>query len=203
MAASMVGGRKGSLRVNAWATHTFALFRRRSSDFCDVRITAVFVTSREGAAVMMGFPMNQAVRLPTQSVTRSSAGVIERAAPYVLSLMRIMVALLFVEHGMSRLFAFPSPMPTPPMLTLYWFAGCIELIGGILVTLGLFTRPAAFVMSGEMAVAYFHSHAPRGFFPILNHGDGAVLFCFVFLYLAFAGGGPLSLDALLTRNKRG
>ena len=88
------------------------------------------------------------------------------------------------------------------MFTLYWFAGAIELVGGALVALGLFTRLAALIMSGEMAFAYFLSHAPRGFFPILNRGDGAILFCFVFLYIVFAGAGAWSLDALISR-KRG
>ena len=119
-----------------------------------------------------------------------------RFAPYVLSIVRIVVALLFLEHGTSRLFGWPSPLPTPALLSMYWFAGAIELAGGILVLLGLFTRPAAFIMSGEMAFAYFISHAPRNFFPILNGGDGAILYCFIFLYFAFAGAGPWSLDAI-------
>jgi putative oxidoreductase len=122
-------------------------------------------------------------------------------SPYVRSIMRIAVALLFLEHGMSRLFGWPSPLAHPPMLTMYWFAGCIEFVGAILVLLGLFTRPAAFIMSGEMAFAYFISHAPRGFFPILNGGDGAILYCFIFLYLAFAGPGPWSLDALWQKRR--
>ena len=122
-----------------------------------------------------------------------------RFAPYVLSIVRIVAALLFLEHGTSRLFGWPSPIPTPTFLTMYWFAGTIELVGGILLVLGLFTRPAALIMSGEMAFAYFISHAPASFFPILNRGDGAILYCFIFLYIAFAGGGPWSLDALLGR----
>jgi putative oxidoreductase len=121
--------------------------------------------------------------------------------PYVLSIVRIVVALLFLEHGLSRLFGFPSALPTPPFLTLYWFAGAIEFTGGILLTLGLFARPAALIMSGEMAFAYFLSHAPHGFFPILNRGDAAILYCFVFFYVVFAGPGPWSLDAVLRRKQ--
>jgi putative oxidoreductase len=116
-------------------------------------------------------------------------------SPYVRSIARIVIALLFLEHGLSRLFGWPSALPTPPMLTMYWFAGTIEFVGSILVLIGLFTRPAAFIMSGEMAFAYFISHHPRNFFPILNGGDAAVLYCFIFLYFAFAGAGPWSLDA--------
>jgi putative oxidoreductase len=137
-----------------------------------------------------------------QSAARQSVRFAARYEPYVLSIVRIVVALLFFEHGLSRLFGFPSPLPTPALFTMYWFAGAIELAGGALVAVGLFTRIAAFVMSGEMAFAYFLSHAPHGFFPILNRGDGAILFCFVFLYFVFAGAGPWSLDALLAR-KRG
>jgi putative oxidoreductase len=117
-------------------------------------------------------------------------------APYVRSIVRIAVALLFLEHGMSRLFGWPSPLPHPPTLSMYWFAGLIEFVGALLVLPGLFTRCAALVMSGEMAFAYFISHAPKSFFPILNGGDGAVLYCFIFLYFAFAGAGPWSLDAM-------
>ena len=122
-----------------------------------------------------------------------------RYAPYVLSIVRIVAALLFFEHGTSRLFGWPSPLPTPALLSMYWFAGAIELVGGALLALGLFTRPVALIMSGEMAFAYFISHAPAGFFPILNRGDAAILYCFIFLYIAFAGGGPWSVDALMGR----
>jgi putative oxidoreductase len=122
-------------------------------------------------------------------------------APQVLSILRIVAALLFLEHGTSRLFGFPSSLPAPGFLSLYWFAGAIELIGGALLALGLFSRPAAFIMSGQMAFAYFLSHAPNSFFPIFNRGDSAILYCFVFFYLAFAGPGPWSLDAAVRRTQ--
>jgi putative oxidoreductase len=115
--------------------------------------------------------------------------------PQVLSILRIVAGLLFLEHGMAKLLGFPpSQNPGPALFTLIWFAGAIELVGGALVTVGLYTRIAAFVMSGEMAFAYFMRHASRGFFPILNAGEAAILFCFLFLYLAVAGAGPWSLD---------
>src|SRR5215212_2052477 len=107
-----------------------------------------------------------------------------RAHARVRSILRIMVALLFLEHGMSRLFGWPSPLPYPPIFTLYWFAGFFELVGGALLLIGLFTRPVAFILSGEMAFAYFLSHAPKGFYPISsgNGGELAIVYCFVFLY---------------------
>jgi putative oxidoreductase len=118
-------------------------------------------------------------------------------SPYVLSIVRIVVALLFFEHGLSKLFGFPQPIPTPALFSLAWFSGAIEFVGGGLLAIGLFSRAAAFIMSGEMAIGYFLSHAPHSFFPILNRGDAAILYCFIFLYFAFAGGGPWSLDAKL------
>jgi len=129
--------------------------------------------------------------------TSGFGAALEQYRPYVLSILRIMTALLFLQHGMAKVFGFPSHGEMPVFSTPEWFAGRIELVGSTLVAFGLFTRPVAFILSGEMAFAYFMSHRPRSFFPLLNGGEAAILFCFVFLYLVFAGGGPLSLDALL------
>ena len=120
--------------------------------------------------------------------------------PRVLSIMRIMVGLLFMEHGTAKLLGFPPGTAAPALFTLHWFAGVIEMVGGALVALGLLTRIAAFIMSGEMAIGYFLSHAPQNFFPLVNRGDAAVLYCFIFLYLAVAGGGCWSLDRLISRD---
>jgi putative oxidoreductase len=122
--------------------------------------------------------------------------------PRVLSLLRIVAALIFFEHGTSKLLGFPpSEHSGPEVLSLPWIAGALELVGGALLIVGLFTRPVAFILAGEMAVAYWLAHAPKSVFPLLNAGDAAILYCFVFLYLAFAGGGSWSLDALLRRKE--
>ena len=119
-------------------------------------------------------------------------------APRLLSVLRIMAGLLFLAHGTQKLFGFPPRMgggAAPELISLIGLAGVLELVGGALIVLGLFTRPVAFILSGQMAVAYFMAHAPKSPFPALNGGDAAILFCFVFLYLAAAGAGPWSLDA--------
>jgi putative oxidoreductase len=115
--------------------------------------------------------------------------------PRVLSIVRIVAALLFLQHGLVKVFGFPAPGPAslPPLLVL---AAAIEIIGSLLLLVGLFTRPAAFIMSGEMAVAYFTAHAPQSFYPIVNNGELAILYCFIFLLLAFTGPGPWSIDAV-------
>jgi putative oxidoreductase len=127
-------------------------------------------------------------------------------APELLSVLRIVVAFLFIQFGTAKLFAVPGAlMPgggVAPLGSLAGVAGVIEAIGGLLLLLGLFTRPVAFLTSGEMAVAYFHGHAPNGFWPVLNGGHPAVLFCFIWLYISAAGPGPWSLDALLRRPSR-
>jgi putative oxidoreductase len=117
---------------------------------------------------------------------------LDKGRPYILSIVRIVVALLFVEHGLQKYFGFPSA--GPPMRTLLYVQGVIEIVGGIFLLVGVYTRMVAFVLSGNMAVAYFMAHSPRSFFPAVNGGDAAVLFCFIFLYIFFAGGGPWSLD---------
>ena len=126
---------------------------------------------------------------------------LDRIQPYLLSVLRIMVGLLFMQHGLSKLFGFPAGAGFPAFLSLPWFEGCIELIGGGLIVIGLFTRSAAFITSGEMAIGYFMVHAPKSFFPYVNGGNLAVLYCFVFLYLVVSGPGPISLDALLWKKK--
>jgi putative oxidoreductase len=116
-------------------------------------------------------------------------------APRMLSILRIVAALIFLEHGTQKLLGFPlSDNPGPPLLSLFGVSGILELVGGALLVLGLLTRPVAFILAGEMAVAYWIAHAPQSFFPVNNGGDAAILFCFVFLYLFAAGGGPWSLD---------
>ena len=115
-------------------------------------------------------------------------------APRLLSLLRIVTALIFMVHGSQKLLGFPPTNNPPAFLSLSWIAGALELVGGALLVLGLFTRPVAFVLSGEMAFAYWLAHAPRSPFPVLNGGDAAILYCFVFLLLVFTGPGALSID---------
>jgi len=120
-------------------------------------------------------------------------------APHLRSILRIVAAFIFMQPGTAKLFAVPAAiMPdggTVPIVSLLGLAGILEAFGGFLLLVGLFTRPVAFVLSGEMAVAYFMGHAPRGFWTVLNQGMPAVLFCFLWLYLSAAGAGPWSLDA--------
>jgi putative oxidoreductase len=118
----------------------------------------------------------------------------ERFRPYILSILRIVVGLLFLEHGLSKVFDFPAPSPVPSLSGLLILAAILETIGAALFLVGAYTRIVAFILSGEMAFAYFMAHAPRSFYPLVNSGELAVIYCFVFLYFAFAGGGPLSVD---------
>lgn len=116
----------------------------------------------------------------------------------LLSVLRFMSGLLILQHGTTKYLSIPaSPMNNASPMTMGGFAGVLELVGGVLLVIGLFTRPVAFILSGTMAVAYFYAHAPRDFYPILNQGELAVLYCFVFLYLAGAGGGSLSVDSMM------
>jgi putative oxidoreductase len=116
----------------------------------------------------------------------------------------MVAAILFVIHGTQKLFGWPAAaQPRPPLeaFTQIWFAGVLETFGGLALLLGVFTRPVAFLLAGEMAVAYFQVHHPRSMFPLNNGGDNVVLFCFVFLYLMFAGGGPWSIDHMIASNR--
>ena len=118
-----------------------------------------------------------------------------RYQPTALAALRIIAALLFIEHGTQKLFDFPASGHAGGALGgLFLVAALLESIGGLLVLIGLFTRPVAFILSGEMAIAYFMAHFPKSFFPIQNGGEAAIMFCFVFLYLVFAGSGAFALD---------
>ncbi len=124
---------------------------------------------------------------------------IARRSPYALALLRIGAGLIFLEHGTQKFLGFPAGESSLSGLALDnpgAFAGIVELVTGVLITLGLFTRPAAFIASGTMAVAYWMAHAPQNFFPVNNGGDAAILYCFVFLYLVFAGSGAWSVDGM-------
>lgn len=121
---------------------------------------------------------------------------LSRFAPQALGLLRIVTALIFIAHGTQKLLGFPAPagFTLPPLFSLFWFGAILEAVGGLAILFGFLTRPVAFVLAGEMAYAYWMFHAPRSFFPNLNNGDAAILYCFIFLYLFFAGPGSWSLD---------
>ncbi len=133
-----------------------------------------------------------------------SAGFFTVWQPRVLSVLRVVVALLYMEHGSMKLLGYPPSdmFKDIHLFSLMGFAGVLELFGGALLFLGLFTRPVAFILSGEMAVAYFMAHAPHGFLPVVNHGEAAVFYCFVFLYFAVAGGGAWGVDRVLKRRSQ-
>jgi putative oxidoreductase len=126
---------------------------------------------------------------------------LSRWQPQLLALLRIVTGLLFLEHATQKFFGFPAPFPMPgPLPPLLVAAGVIELVAGVLVTFGLFTRLAAFIAAGEMAVAYFMMHFPQSFWPAVNKGEAAILYCFIFLYLAAAGAGAWSIDSARMRS---
>lgn len=127
---------------------------------------------------------------------------LEKYQPQLRAILRIVVSLLFMEHGLAKLLHFPVPQPgaPDPLPPLLLAAAIIEIVAGALVAIGLFTRLAAFIAAGEMAIAYFMFHAPQSFWPIVNMGEGAILYCFVFLYLAAAGPGAWSVDGMRTKS---
>ena len=127
--------------------------------------------------------------------------ILGRFEPYFYALLRIVAGLMFLMHGTQKLFGFPGGKPTVELGSLMGVAGIIETVGGLMITLGLFASVAAFIASGEMAVAYFKAHLPQSGLPILNQGEPAVLYCFLFLYIASRGSGIWSIDALLARGR--
>ena len=129
-------------------------------------------------------------------------GWAERWTCQFLSILRIITALLFLHHGTSKILGFPyTSMSFPPPWTQFWMAGMLELVGGTLLLIGFLTRPVAFLLAGEMAVAYWMIHAPESFWPVVNRGEAAILFCFIFLYVVFAGPGPWSVDAVMRKRR--
>ena|SRR5215472_5997105 len=129
----------------------------------------------------------------------ASPSAIRSAEPWVRSLLRFVVGCTFSEHGFQKLFGLFGGHRQTHLFSLFGLAGVLECFGGLLLILGLFTVPVAFLLSGEMAVAYFKAHFPNGYIPIQNGGELAVVYCFVFLYLFVAGGGPVSLDRLIRK----
>jgi putative oxidoreductase len=127
-------------------------------------------------------------------IVNSFEGRLTSLAPYFLALLRVITALLFMSHGTMKLLGFPASDFQPPLFSLFGLAGALEIVGGILLVIGLLTRPVAFILSGMMAVAYFMAHAGQAFVPAQNGGEPAVLFCFIFLYLVFSGPGAFAVD---------
>ena len=119
---------------------------------------------------------------------------LEAFRPYILSILRIVVGLLFLQHGLSKVFNFPAPSPVPSLHGLLILAAFLETVGAVMFLVGAYTRIVAFILSGEMAFAYFMAHAPRSFYPVVSGGELAVIYCFIFFYFVFAGPGPLSVD---------
>ena len=126
----------------------------------------------------------------------------ERWAPYAVAALRLVTALLFLEHGTAKLLGFPpTDMAYPPAWSLVWVAAWMEVVGGLLLIAGLWTRWVAFLLAGEMAIAYFYAHAPQGPFPLLNGGEAAILYCFIFLLLMVVGPGEFSIDKIRAKRR--
>jgi putative oxidoreductase len=140
---------------------------------------------------------------PATGLAYTAQPAVAHWTPELLSVLRVVVAFLFMAHGTQKLLAFPVAQPQDPvdMGSLMGVAGLLESIGGLLLLIGIYTRPVAFVLAGEMAVAYFLAHAPKGFWPVLNGGEPAVLYCFIFLFFTVAGAGAWSLDAMVRSSR--